>query len=171
MTDVRCARTPLHRLPTALLALLACALLSPAGAAAAARSGADAILGTWLTEAGDQGGRAYVAIDKQGGGYVGRIVRLEEPNFPPGDPEAGQPKTDRDNPDPALRDRPIRGLKVLEGFAWAGGDKWTGGTIYDPANGKTYKAQITAKGDYELAIRGYVGIPLFGRTTTWKRVE
>ena len=159
--------------PSALLALGIFALLAAAGAASAsaARTGADAILGTWLTEAGEQGGRAYVAIDKDGGGYVGRIVRLEEPSFPPGDPEAGQPKTDRENPDPGLRDRPIRGLKILAGFAWAGGAKWTGGTIYDPANGKTYKAQITARGGGELAIRGYVGIPLFGRTTTWKRVE
>lgn len=165
MTDARSRTLP------ALLAAALCLLVVAAAGSAAPRTGADAILGTWLTEAGDRGGRAYVAIDRGEGGYVGRIVRLEEPGFPPGDPEAGQPKTDRENPDPALRDRPIRGLKILSGFAWAGGAKWTGGTIYDPANGKTYKAQITAKGSDELAIRGYVGIPLFGRTTTWTRVE
>ncbi|HVS03730.1 MAG TPA: DUF2147 domain-containing protein, partial [Thermoanaerobaculia bacterium] len=80
------------------------------------------------------------------------------------------PKVDLENPDPKLRERPIVGLRILVGFRYADG-KWTGGTIYDPANGKTYKAQMTLKGPDTLDVRGYVGITLFGRTTTWKRVD
>jgi hypothetical protein len=48
-----------------LLALLAATTLAPA-AAAATGSGADALLGTWLTEPGDRGGRARVEISRVG---------------------------------------------------------------------------------------------------------
>lgn len=155
-----------RRLAASVL-LLTAALLVPA--AAAADPAADAVLGTWLTEAGDQGGRAHVEITRQGNRLVGRIVHLEEPDFEAGHPRAGQPKVDLENPDPKLRERPILGLQILGGFTWDDG-KWTGGTIYDPANGKTYKAQITLDGRDRLALRGYIGVPLFGRTSTWRRV-
>jgi uncharacterized protein (DUF2147 family) len=153
-----------------LLALLAATTLAPA-AAAATGSGADALLGTWLTEPGDRGGRARVEISRVGKPFVGRIVWLEEPDFPPGDPRAGEPKVDLENPDAKLRERPILGLRILDGFTYTGPGEWSGGTIYDPANGKTYKARMRLTGPDTLDVRGYVGIPLFGRTTAWKRVE
>lgn len=166
---------PLRRqaLPPFLLLLLALALLlAIAGTAlAAAGSGADAILGTWRTEAGDQGGRANVEIRRQGDRFVGVIVSLEEPNFPPDHARAGQPKVDLENPDASKRERPIVGLRILSGFTYDGDGRWSGGTIYDPANGKTYKARMTLEDARTLDVRGYVGVPLFGRTTTWKRVD
>ena len=147
-------------------------LLANAGpASAAASSSADAILGTWRTEAGDQGGRARVEITRQGNRFVGTIVALEEPNFPADHARAGQPKVDLENPDPDLRERPIVGLRILSGFTYDGDGEWTGGTIYDPANGKTYKAKMQLENADTLDVRGYVGVPLFGRTTTWKRVD
>lgn len=155
------------RLSTAIL--LAIALLLPASAFAEAAG--DAILGVWRTEEGEKGGRAHVEISRQDGDFVGRIVRLEEPEFPPGHERAGEPKVDLENPDPSLRQRPILGLSILEGFEHQGGSRWTGGTVYDPANGKTYRAQITLAGTDRLELRGYVGIPMFGRTTTWQRVR
>ncbi|HVS03051.1 MAG TPA: DUF2147 domain-containing protein [Thermoanaerobaculia bacterium] len=151
----------------ALLAALAALALLPAAAFA---EQPDAILGTWLTEEGDQGGRAHVKVRQQGAKFVGEIVSLEEPNFPPEGPRPGQPKVDLENPDPKLRERPIVGLRILVGFRYTDG-KWTGGTVYDPANGKTYRGQMTLKGPDTLELRGYVGIPLFGRTSTWKRVD
>ena len=137
----------------------------------AADAQADNVLGTWLTEAGDQGGRAHVEISRSGGSLVGRIVHLEEPNFEAGHARAGKPKVDLENPDPKKRERAILGLQILSGFSYAGNGKWTGGTIYDPANGKTYKAQITVQGRDKLALRGYIGVPMLGRTATWKRVS
>ena len=151
----------------ALLALLAPLAVLPLLAADAQ---ADAVLGTWLTEAGEQGGRAHVQISRQGKGLVGKIVHLEEPNFEPGHARAGKPKVDLENPDAKLRERPILGLAILQGFTYAGNGKWTGGTVYDPANGKTYKAQLTLTGRDTLALRGYIGVPMLGRTSTWKRV-
>ncbi|HUO85841.1 MAG TPA: DUF2147 domain-containing protein [Thermoanaerobaculia bacterium] len=155
----------------ALLLAVATALALAAVAPAATPSGADAVLGTWRTEAGEQGGRARVEISRQGGRFVGTIVALEEPNFPADHERAGQPKVDLENPDPAKRERPIAGLRILSGFTWAGDAEWTGGTIYDPANGKTYKARMRLADRDTLDVRGYVGVPLFGRTTTWKRVD
>jgi len=133
---------------------------------------ADAVTGVWLTEAGDKGGRARVEVKQEGSEYVGRIIWLEEPNFPSG-PHQGEPKIDLENPDEDLRDRPIIGLPILEGMTYEGDGTWSGGTIYDPANGKTYKAKMSLDGaeDESLDVRGFIGFSLFGRTTTWKRVE
>jgi uncharacterized protein (DUF2147 family) len=156
------------------LVVLAGAVLLPALApppAAAADSPGDALLGMWLTEAGDKGGRARVEISRQGDGYSGRIVWLEEPDFAAGEKRAGQPKVDLENPDAKLQERPILGLEILHGFTFSGDGEWGGGTIYDPANGKTYKARIRLETADTLDVRGYVGITLFGRTTTWKRVK
>jgi uncharacterized protein (DUF2147 family) len=49
--------------------------------------------------------------------------------------------------------------------------QWTDGTILDPLNGKTYRSTITLSDDgMKLRVRGYIGIPLFGRSQTWVRV-
>jgi uncharacterized protein (DUF2147 family) len=159
----------MHRNRTLLAAL---ALLATLLALPAAAQPADAVVGTWLTEAGDKGGKARVEIEREDGDFVGRIVWLEEPDFVDGE-HAGEPKRDLENPDAELRDRPVLGLAILDGFGYAGKGTWSGGTIYDPANGKTYKAKmyLDGDGDRTLDVRGYVGITLFGRTTTWTRVE
>ena len=165
------ATAPDRRPAAALTVLVVAALLAIAATAlAAAGSGADAIVGTWRTEPGEQGGRAHVEISRRGDQLVGTIVKLEEPNFPADHPRAGQPKVDLENPDPAKRERPIVGLRILSGFTYDGDGQWSGGTIYDPANGKTYKARIRLQDRDTLDVRGYVGVPLFGRTTTWKRI-
>jgi uncharacterized protein (DUF2147 family) len=158
------------RLTLPVFALAAVAAIATGGSGHAAAAD-DGVLGTWLTEAGDQGGRAHVQITRQGDRIAGKIVKLEEPNFEAGHPRAGKPKVDLENPDPKLRERPIIGLVILQGFTHDGGGKWSGGTVYDPANGKTYKAQITLRGRDQLALRGYIGIPMLGRTSTWKRIE
>ena len=164
--------SPTPHSPSPLLLLLPAAVLLLTIALPAAAQPADAVTGLWLTEEGDQGGRARVEVKQEGGEYVGRIVWLEEPEFPSGE-HAGEPKIDLENPDAAKRDRPVLGLAILEGFTYGGDGTWSGGTIYDPANGKTYKAKmsLSGAGDSTLDLRGYVGIPLFGRTTTWRRVE
>src|SRR5690606_38156965 len=138
-----------------VLPLLAAGLLAALPVLAAdAKEGL--VTGVWLTEAGEQGGRAHVRIERAGGGLAGTIVHLEEPDFEAGHPRAGQPKVDLENPDPKLRERPILGLQILRGFTYEGDGKWTGGTVYDPANGKTYKAQITVVDENTLAPRGYI---------------
>ena len=50
------------------------------------------------------------------------------------------------------------------------GDRWTGGQIVDPDNGKTYRCEIVVEDSgNKLKVRGYVGFSLFGRTEYWLR--
>ncbi|MCH7398440.1 DUF2147 domain-containing protein [Belliella sp. R4-6] len=121
---------------------------------------ADAIVGKWYNTEKD----AQVEITKEGNKYSGKIVWLAEPT------ENGKPKTDKNNSDKSKRDRPIMGMKLLNGFEYKGG-AWEDGTIYDPKNGKTYSCIIKKKNDKTLEVRGYIGISLVGRTVEWTKVE
>jgi|SRR5579872_4275550 len=114
------------------------------------------ILGAWLTQAKD----GVIEIYLTGTGKLeGKIVGGRD----------GSETLDVNNPDPALRSHPLRGTVMLRGFRYAGAGTWTDGTIYDPHNGKTYECNITLTQPDTLKIRGYVGVPLFGRTEMWVR--
>ncbi len=76
---------------------------------------------------------------------------------------------DQNNPDAALRTRSLCNLQIGSDFAIAGDTAATGGRLYDPESGKSYKGNIDLKGDI-LKLRGYVGIAVFGRTETWHRI-
>ncbi len=149
-----------------IIVLLFIALVSVAGVPVFAADG-DAILGVWNNQEKD----AKIEISKCGGEYCGRIVWLKEPNYPAGSKDGipGTQKLDHNNPDPKLRKTPIIGLEIMHGFSYAGGNKWAGGTVYDPKNGKTYRGKMTLVSPNQLNLRGFVGIPLFGRTATWTR--
>ncbi len=136
-------------------------------ATAASAAGDDDILGVWNNEEKD----GKIEIFKCDGKYCGKIVFAKEPNYPPGSKEGtpGTPRLDHNNPDAAKRSRPIIGLQIVNNFIFAGENVWKGGTVYDPKNGKTYRGKITLVSPDKLDLRGFVGIPLFGRTTTWTR--
>jgi uncharacterized protein (DUF2147 family) len=80
------------------------------------------------------------------------------------------PATDTHNPDPKLRSRPLCGLRIGTGFLEVDPRHARGGHLYDPKSGRTYSGQMTAEGNL-LRLRGYVGLPLFGRTETWVRAS
>jgi uncharacterized protein (DUF2147 family) len=44
------------------------------------------------------------------------------------------------------------------------------GLVNDPEKQKSYSCTITMKNENALDLRGYIGIPLFGRTEYWTRV-
>lgn len=122
---------------------------------------ADKIIGVW--EVGS--GKARVKVTKYGEKYGGKIVWLKEPNYPD-----GTKKVDKNNPDDAKKTTPLLGLNNLLGFSYKGKSEYDGGTIYDPENGNNYNCVITLEDDNTLKVRGYIGVQLFGRTDTWKRV-
>ena len=67
--------------------------------------------------------------------------------------------------------KPILGLDIIRGLQ-RDGDQWDGGTILDPENGKVYRCKMTLQnGGQELAVRGFIGISLLGRTQIWQRVS
>jgi len=159
-----------------LTGLLAGAPLLAAGAQAS--SGPDAIVGFWQTE--DGGAVIEItsadALDAEKSGYQGHLAWLRESHYPADDPQGmdGEPVVDRHNPDPALRTRALIGLKLLTGLRYRvredGDARWVDGHVYDTENGKRYDCIAWLADDDHLKLRGYVGIKLLGRTTTWTRV-
>jgi len=130
---------------------------------AASEAEAATVHGIWL----DEDGEAAIEIAACEAGICGEIVWLREPLV-----EGDKPKLDIHNGDRALRDRPILGLRLLEGFRPDGPGRWTGGRIYDPNNGKSYRCKLELEdGGETLKIRGYVLTPLLGRTTRWARTQ
>lgn len=41
------------------------------------------------------------------------------------------------------------------------------GTVVDPRDGSAYHAELKIGADHQLKLRGYVGLPIFGRTESW----
>ena len=139
-------------------ALLLLALALPSVAAAEA-------VGLWATEED----KSHIEIYRCGDRLCGKIAFLGEPL----DEETGLPRVDGENPDPSLRERPILGIEILEIPATA--DKkgvWRKGRIYDPESGNTYKCQMwLEEGGQILKLKGYIGVPVLGRKTTWRRLN
>lgn len=130
---------------------------------AIAQKNSDDLVGIWEPSSG----KGRVKIEKIGEKFYGKVVWIKEPI----DPETGQKKLDKSNPDPALRTRPRLGLRVIKDFTFMSNGIWDNGTIYDPENGSTYNCKITMKDLNTLDIRGYIGVSVFGRTDVWKRVK
>ncbi len=120
-------------------------------------------VGLWYAE----GGAAEVRIVPCANALCGKVVWLHSPLG-----EDGCELRDDKNPDLNTRNRTIVGVEVLSGLKQADdeGSVWTGGAIYDPTTGRTYSCNARMEGDDRLFLRGYFGIQLLGRTTTWTRV-
>lgn len=92
-------------------------------------------------------GKITVRINYCGGqNLCATIVGMAQPLT-----KSGQPKTDKDNPDPALRSRKIIGLQVVSGMVPDGENRWRG-KIYNADDGATYKATAEVNGN-ELVIK------------------
>jgi uncharacterized protein (DUF2147 family) len=119
----------------------------------------DRVLGEWLTEEG----KAKVLIVRSGETISGSLSWLKEPE------KNGKAVVDDKNPDEKLRDRPVLGLQILRDFTYEGDGVWAGGRIYDPESGSDYKAKMTLQEDGTLKLRGYILVPLLGRSSIWVR--
>jgi uncharacterized protein (DUF2147 family) len=142
--------------PSAAAILLAAIVTAIAGRVFAATP-----VGLWYAE----GGAAQVAIAPCGNALCGQVVWLRSPLD-----ENGCDLRDRNNPNPALRRRKVTGLEILQGLEPQADGTWVGGSIYDPGSGNSYTCRLTLDGGDRLWLRGYLGIPLLGRTTVWTRV-
>jgi uncharacterized protein (DUF2147 family) len=151
----------------AWLAVAAAALVpataAPAGTAAASQpAGEDgtAVAGLWLTEGGKGRVEIYPAPERPGF-FEGRIVSGKD------GPDAPR---DTRNPDPELRDRPVKGIVFMTGFRHVGAGHYENGRIYDPQSGNTYRGKLRLESPDRLVLRGYLGISLFGASQTWTRL-
>jgi len=108
--------------------------------------------------------RALIRITESNGTLQGRIEKLfREPN------EDANPKCDKCSD--YRKDQPVVGMVILTGLK-KDGDEYNGGDILDPNNGKVYRSKLhLVDGGRKLNVRGYIGLPMLGRTQTWLRQE
>jgi len=119
------------------------------------------IIGTWLSEKKD----GVIKVSLNEGKFRGNLIAFKKDKV-----DLGKVSLDKNNPDEKLKVRKLRGIEMLWGFKFDD-DEWSGGKIYDPISGKTYKSYMSLDGKNTLNLRGYVGIPLFGRTSVWTRID
>lgn len=115
------------------------------------------VKGTWINSDKD----VKVEIYKSGDKYFGKIVWAS--NLYEADGKTL--RKDTKNSNESLKNRTLLNMVILTGYSYDDGE-WTGGEIYDPKSGKTYKSKMKFSGK-NLEIRGYVGI--FSKTTTWTK--
>ena len=125
---------------------------------AAAPGTPETVVGRWRTETRN----GIVEIQRCGASICGRLMTSEllrqQPDL-----------KDVKNQNAAQRNRPLKGLLLISGFT-ADGDAWSGGKIYNPDDGKTYKAKVTPVDANTLKVRGCVFVPIC-KTQTWTRVR
>jgi uncharacterized protein (DUF2147 family) len=108
--------------------------------------------------------KALVRIVEANGEFRGRIEKLFRD---PG--EEQNPRCEKC--EGQLKDQPIIGMTIVSGMKRDGAE-FRGGQILDPASGKVYKSKMSlTDGGKKLEVRGYVGVPMLGRTQTWIRAD
>ena len=146
----------------AFVAALASALLATSYAMAAPPS--PSVAGFWQ-EADDDGNvGAWFYFVLRDGVYEGRLVKMFKP---PGD---DAPLTTCSKCEGDQKDAPMMGLTIVKGMH-RNGTKYDEGSILDPRDGTVYHAQMELAPDgQKLSVRGYVGVPLLGKTQVWTRL-
>ena len=145
--------------PMRPLALLLLALLTPCLAFAQQASP----VGQWRT-IDDHSGKPRSTVEvyaNADGTLSARIVRLID--------QAKGPNPMCDKCRGTLHGKPVVGMVIAWGLH-RDGDSWSGGRILDPDNGKEYSVKLTPGQDGRtLEVRGYIGMPMLGRTQVWQR--
>jgi uncharacterized protein (DUF2147 family) len=130
----------------------------------AAAADNDSPVGLWKIYSDDTGKpQALVKIVQNGADYEGIIVDTLVP---------GEVLDDlcvhcRDS----RKNQPIKGMVFLTGLH-RDGDDYVDGRVLDPDTGDTYHCEMhLEEGGRKLVMRGFVLLPLLGRSQTWDRVE
>lgn len=118
--------------------------------------------GTWLSE---DGGTKVQITQCRGDKLCGTVVWLDEPI----DKQTGKPKTDKLNPDPSKRNRPLIGLQVIQDLSPNGPGMWSG-AIYNADDGRTYQASLRLQGDASAKVQGCV-LKVLCKKHTWTRTN
>ena len=160
-------RITIRAFALSMLAMLALCAARPAAFSADQASGSQplspalqAAVGRWqvIDDEGKPGGHVETYLRE--GHLFGKVTK-SRPERPPNEPCDKCPGE--------LKDKPVLGMVVIRDFH-PEGDRWVGGTVLDPKNGKVYKGKIWSVGQDRLRMRGFVGISLFGRSQTWTRL-
>lgn len=122
----------------------------------------DSVVGKWRTiDDKTNKPRSIVQVYEKDDVYYGKIVKSLDDKAP---------KVCQNCPG-EFKDKPTLGMQIMWGFT-QGHYNYTNGKIIDPETGDIYSATMKLKDDgKKLQLRGYIGIPMFGRSQTWERVE
>lgn len=120
---------------------------------------ADSIEGRWITESGN----LEVAIARcvtEPDALCGTVVRVIANRSMGGSGKEMQP----------VDSRPALGMTILSSLTSDSEDppRWVG-DLYNRENGKTYRCVLSLDAPDRLNVRGYVGLPVFGKTQIWQR--
>ena len=110
--------------------------------------------------------KSLVRIVENNGVYTGKVEKVIDPDAPK-DAVCKDCTDDR-------KDKPVVGMTIIRNMRASPADKmvFEGGDILDPNNGKVYSARLKLIDEgRKLDVRGYIGMPMLGRTQTWQRVE
>lgn len=129
-----------------------------AALAASATAQPDLAVGRWQTETR----HGVVEIARCGQSICGKLIDSDGLR-------ANPQLRDAKNKDAKLRGRELKGLQILQGFAWKSG-AWGGGTIYNAEDGGTYNATVTVAEPNTLKLKGCIMWPLC-KTQTWTRIQ
>jgi uncharacterized protein (DUF2147 family) len=135
-------------------------LLAACGGAAWAQA---TPVGLWKTvDEETKAERSLVRISDNGGVLVGKVEKLLDP---------ARQDVRCDLCTDARKGQPVLGMTIVEGVRKNDREPyWDGGSILDPAKGKSYKVRLTPKEEGKtLEVRGFIGF--LYRNQTWIRVE
>ena len=116
------------------------------------------VTGLWQTQT--NGGQ--VEISRCGNSLCGKLANSDHIKA---DPTVKDVK----NKDASLRTRPLKNMQMLYDFT-GGPQKWTGGKVYNAADGGTYSGTITVTSANSLKLKGCIVAP-FCKTETWTRIK
>jgi len=157
-------------LTTLFLVLFGCffgvlAVIGPPVPSAWAEDGRGAVAGFWAGE------ESILEVTLFDDGLSARIFALTSPVYRPDEQAgpAGAVRLDDRNDDESLRARPVLGLELLSDYRYEDG-RWQG-QIYDPKTGNTYTSRMWVDRDGRLKMRGYLGVPMLGRTVEYVPVS
>jgi len=122
-----------------------------------AQEPSDKIVGSWFNE--DKTSKIEIYETRET--YNGKIVWLDELDKHP-----ERKLTDKNNPNPKLRNRNILGMDIITGLQYSGG-KWVNGTIYTPKRGIYADCEVVLLSNGKLKM--IVSKSGIKRTQIWTR--
>ena len=108
--------------------------------------------------------KSQIRITESGGVFSGKLEKLLD--------AADKPDAVCDKCSDERKDKPLVGMTLIKGVKHndSNPERWDGGEILDPNNGKTYKVRLTPiEAGKKLEVRGFIGP--FYRNQIWIRVE
>lgn len=134
--------------------------LSFIGSGSLSTTDQNAIVGFWNTDDDE----ALVQVFQNEGLYFGKVITLARPLD-----SKGNPKKDRHNKEPGLRDRTLVRIHTLYDLKFDQGEQNWKGKVYIPTVGFSANVIITLKDKNTMNVRGYLG--KLTKTQVWKRVR